>query len=478
MIIDKVEDYRTEEDNLAEEAAELKAELRLKSLADSEKDEKKLEIAYENLLAHLEITAKIENRYIKDHTADEIVDDAREIINAIDLSDFQDFLSSNKKAAILQNKLIKDDIFENNYDNCRDFILSLLPTQLKALADNQAAMSQISRFIKSKLDKLYPSPFMLMAQSKISRDLPYMSSKKGEIEKEYGDFTATILNTTIFIPKYEKLKGTLGITTSKLLNYIIYKFTTQINFKDAKKKNVYPLPTISISLKEYAEAIGKPIGTKSQRDNFRKSIKHDCEILKSQKIKWNEINKKGEEQTSGEMGVVGAWNLSNGKNATLNVSLESTFSESLINGGLTQIPIVLLEIDPTDPNSYFIGEKLADHHAMDGNYKRGTHNRLKVKTLLERTDLPKYEDMKKANNRNWKVRIKDPFEKALNNLVDKYSFLKTWQYAHAKGIPLTSDEIKNIKKYDDFVNLYILFETVNEPERKGSKRIDVKEDPL
>ena len=484
MIIDKIEEYRTPEDDLAEEKLAKEKEKRLAALessdlTDYEKRDKTNEIIRDHLSELWKIEMAIENRYINDRSKDEIFEDARETIKSIKRSDFKDFLSEtqNSFSKAKLAKTAKSNLEEDTYDNCRDFILSCVMTQIKVLRDDPKSLNQITKFIKQQLDELYPPAFMLMAQAKISRDLPYMSRKKGEVEKEYGDFTATILNTTVFIPKYEQLKGTLGITTSKLLNYIVHKFTTQINFSDAKKKDVYPIHAINIPLKEYAGAIGKSLQTKSQRDNFRKSLKNDLEILTAQKIRWNEI-KNGEEQSSGEMGVVGAWNISNGKDAQISVRLESTFAESLINGALTQLPMVLLEIDPNDSNTYFIGEKLADHHSMEGNYRRGTHNRLKVKTLLQRTDLPKYEDMKKANNRNWKLRIKDPFEKSLNNLVNKYSFLKTWQYAHAKGIPLTDNEIKSIKKYDDFINLYVLFETVNEPERKELKRIDAKEESL
>lgn len=480
MIIDKVEAYRTPEDDRAEEQIDREEVERLKALdesnlSDYEKSEKASEIARDRFFAFWEIETEIENRYIKDRTKDELVQDARETINSIERSDFEEFLSETKEpfSKTRLAKMSKQNIVENNYTNCRDFMFSCVMTQIKALRDDREKLNQIAKFIKLRLDEIYEPPqFFLKAQSEYTRDLSYVSSKKGEVDSLYKDFKGDIVDLNILIEKYEHLKGTLGVTTSKLLNYITIIYTNTVNFKNARKTNYNP--PISFTLEEYANDIGKPLKNKEQIKKFRQSVDQDLEILKALEITWNII--KNKKQDKGSMKILEASNIRRrlkGEKASeveVKVRPASTFSEALIHGNLTQYPKVLMKIDAREPNTYFIGTKLADHYSMDGNYNRGTHDRLKVKTLLKRTDLPDYEKLKDQNNRHWKQRIKKPFENALNNLINKYHYLKSWQYAHANGIPLTDDEVKNIKAYDDFINLYILFKPVHEPKRKAFKK--------
>lgn len=87
--------------------------------------------------------------------------------------------------------------------------------------------------------------------------------------------------------------------------------------------------------------------------------------------------------------------------------------------------------------------------------QRGTANRLKVETLLKVTNLPTYEQT--IRNRNsWADRIKEPFETALDEVV-RVGTLASWEYTHAKGVPLTEEEASTITDYKTFTELYITY---------------------
>ena len=481
MIIDKVEAYRTDEDRKTLERITQEREDRLNALEKSNLEDPEYTDQLNDVMQTFyfefwEIEKGIENRYISDRSVEEFMADAKEIINAIDMEDFKNFLEDNKKPfseKIPSRRRLLSEETEANRDNCYIFMTSCIATQSIALRDNNTAIEYFINLIQKRLDVLFPSRFMLIPQSTETRNLAYMSVKKGEVNREFGYYEGGIVDINVFIEKYDQLKGTLGVTTSKLLQFITNIFAKQINFKDAKRTNNY-ISVTEFTLKDYAAVTNKPLKTENQIKKFRKGVESDLEILKNAEIRWDTIG--SQEHNKGSMRIVDASNISTrikGKekeNAKVKVMLSVSLSEALINGTLSQKPKILFEIDPRDPNTYYICDKLADHYSMDGNYSRGTHNRLKVETLLIRTDLPKYEDIKKANDRNWKRRIKEPFEKSLNKLVEKYSYLKSWRYAHPKGIPLTDEEIKNIKSYDDFKDLYILYEPVDEPKRKPPQK--------
>lgn len=480
MIIDKVEAYRTDEDRKTLERITQEREDRLNALEKSNLEDPEYTDQVNDTMQTFyfefwEIEKGIENRYISDRSVDELMADAKEIINAIDMEDFKNFLEDNKKPfseKIPSRRQLLSEQTEANRDNCYIFMTSCIATQSIALRDNNTAIEFFINLIQKRLDVLFPSQFMLVSKTEYSRDLDYMSSKKGEINRVYGDFKAVIGDLTVIIEKYDTLKGTLGINTNKLLMYIIGQFTNIVNFKNAKKMGAYS-PYISFTLKEYAEAIGRPLKNEAQIKKFRQSVDKDIELLHKQEIRWDIVGK--EKRKTGFMRLISAGEIERkqkgekAEDVKIKVRLDNTFSEALINGSLSQYPKVLLKIDARDANTYFIGTKLADHYSMDGNYTRGTHNRLKVEILLKKTDLPDYKTLKGQNNRHWKERIKTPFEKSLNDLIHKYEYLKSWRYAHPKGIPLTDEEIKNIKSYDDFKDLYILFEPVDEPKRKAFK---------
>ena len=123
----------------------------------------------------------------------------------------------------------------------------------------------------------------------------------------------------------------------------------------------------------------------------------------------------------------------------------------------------LLGISAKSGTAYRIGLKMNEHFSIINNQIQQTATRLKVSTLLEKTQLPTYEDLQKeGNTRQWETRIKEPFENALDTLTGKV--ISDWNYTKAKGEPLTDEEAESITDYKNFSNLLIQFEILDPPD--------------
>lgn len=136
---------------------------------------------------------------------------------------------------------------------------------------------------------------------------------------------------------------------------------------------------------------------------------------------------------------------------TAHLSLNKLFATYLLNSTLAP-SFNLLELKKRD---FEIARKLIEYGTQPNNIARGTHEKLKVINILKNTKLPAFEDL--TQKKQWRNRIKNPFEKSLNNLVTKKT-LTSWHYLDRKGNQI---DPKKIKSYDDFKNLYVIFKLLN-----------------
>ena len=126
---------------------------------------------------------------------------------------------------------------------------------------------------------------------------------------------------------------------------------------------------------------------------------------------------------------------------------------------IMQYPLELLAISECNPNAYPIARKLALHHSIDNNHKKGTANIISVAKLLESApEIPSIEVVR-AGNQSWSDRIKDRLEKALDTISD----IIPWEYSNSKGAPLTDSQL-DISDYDTFIKLYIKFDILGAPD--------------
>lgn len=273
--------------------------------------------------------------------------------------------------------------------------------------------------------------------------------------------------------KVSSPKGRFGITTDKLLLASGAEFTKINNYPYKKGSKINY--TVKIPLKAYAERCGydikeHPKATPQEREkekaraqgklhDARRQVKKDLELLFDCSFSWSE-KIKGQLEDFVDVRLIEAKGI---KDGYIIVEFSRNYAEYLLkHPALTQFDNRLLLIDGNHRNAYYLGLKIMEHNSIYRNQARGTANLLKVKTLLEYTDLPNIEKVKAQEN-GWQSRIKDRLENALEFLVSDIKILSDWRYSKAKGEELTEEEAANIAEYSIFENLYVYF-TMNENE--------------
>lgn len=121
----------------------------------------------------------------------------------------------------------------------------------------------------------------------------------------------------------------------------------------------------------------------------------------------------------------------------------------------------------SNPNAYYMMDKMRERWGMDKNRNRGEHNRLSVKSLLQVTLLPTYEKCRQQRA-SWKTRIQAPFENALNFLKDNGNII-SWEYKLPGGKPISKDLLDNqgrVKDYFVWESLIVFFDIPEDEELK------------
>lgn len=297
---------------------------------------------------------------------------------------------------------------------------------------------------------------------------------KGSMVKNKLNNTATIEKgeVKLVLDKIDKLKGTLGVSTHKLLSVSIANFT-ELNHTGKKARKV-DFTAINIPLKEYALSCGydvieheKETPEEQEKEakraenalkNARKKINKDLALLYSTSLSWKE-EVRGKQSDYMDVRIIEAKGIRNG---LIQLRFSQTFSEYLIKLPMTEYPISLLAIDERKGNAYSLGYKMSRHYNMDNNQIRKTSGTLKIRSLLKVTDFPDPESPT-VKEVGWRTRIKEPFEKALDELTQK-GVLEDWEYSHSKGVPLTDEEASYFKTFENWANTLLHFTLKDAPD--------------
>ena len=164
--------------------------------------------------------------------------------------------------------------------------------------------------------------------------------------------------------------------------------------------------------------------------------------------------KKPVKQIEGGMNYIESWEY---ENRTLSISFSIKFLQSIIfRGGIKPAPEMLLYLKKR--YSLPIWEELSNHYQIRVGKKgyEKSLNTIGVETLFNNTPLHKVE----IKNSRYKQLIIDPFEEALEELVD-LGILKEWFYTGSNGKKLTSKQLAGMK-YNQWKQLYLHFEWIEE----------------
>lgn len=339
--------------------------------------------------------------------------------------------------------------------------------QLKTFIDNTLSRSKYvtkektAVKVKSLLNKTYIPSFYGPFRNKLVLS-PTAKQEKDEItrkttfttDEKSGVFKITVTAEGLNKVREEITKNGLprALQRQKLFDAIVLYFT--VNHERE----------INISLEDYLTNIGKNVvilgnddaATIKKKKNLLKSsrrhLKSDLDMLSTLQYRWTGKKK----ENRGDFVIVNMFEGVSIKNGYIRIKLTETMADALADLPLMQYPTVLLSTQ--NDNAYAMGYSIAHQYAYYRNGMRGTNDRLKVSTLLKATNLPTLKDLEKeGEGRHWEKRIKEPFEKCLEELV-RIGYLKSWEYCEAKGVELEEAKAYNITSFNIFSNLYVKYE--------------------
>lgn len=323
--------------------------------------------------------------------------------------------------------------------------------------------------------------FLPILHGKATDALASMTSKP--VKKNVLNNTGVITSgeTKLVVQNFDKLIGTLGVSTHKLLSTAIAVFTDINNTGTKKREAKYS--GVSIPLKDYAfkcgndvyehttetpeEAKKEALRAKRALDNSRRKINKDLTLLYNSSLSWSE-KVKGKQGDYMDVRLIEAKGI---KNGNITIVFSQSFAEYLVQLPLSQYPIALLRLDERNSNAYIMGVKMAEHSNMYNNIKRETSQLLKVKTLMALTDLPSI-DKVRQERRRWEDRIKEPFENSLDALT-ACGLLEDWYYSHSKGVPLTDEEATSFSCYEEWSETLVHFNLKDAPDH--TERLEARE---
>ena len=257
---------------------------------------------------------------------------------------------------------------------------------------------------------------------------------------EKGDFK-------VFIEKYSN-KKTLKVSVVKLLDILAIKFT-KLNHYKAKDANTLKR-TVTFSLDEYMTFLD----IKDVKD-ARKRLKEALDTLYSISLEWGEKSR-GEVKNYTKMRICEAQGINRGiASFTFTADMANYLNQSYV----MQFPLELLAISERNPNAYPIARKLALHHSIDNNHKKGTANIISIAKLLEvAPEIPNIEAVRKVNG-SWSERIRGLLEKALDALEG----IVSWEYSNSNSVPLTDKQLE-LSDYETFIKLFVKFDIKGAPD--------------
>lgn len=496
MIIDKVAEFWTLEDRqrLLEINQRMDAVLDEIQAAHARGERARVDEWHKLSDEENELRREVESRYIKARSKKEILADAEEIVAGLtkdeylaDIAVTLDRIAGLRERGTDEAKLAALKAFaKENYENCFQFILWFLRVQLNALADDEAGTERIKAIVDKRVSLWYVKTtpaFMPMVHGRATDALAFMNSRNAEIDPVTGTGTLDKLGVELTIMKLRNLKATLNPNTDKLLSTALATFTQHNDFRHLNGKE--PNRRVSIPLKDYAQLLGYEVDeretstpqeaerekkrAKNQLDNARKAVKKDLNIIHASTLAWEEPIK-GKSRDFARVSLVTYTGIVNGE---IQIAFSPEIAGYLAERNLiTQYPTKLLSLDSRKTTAYYVARKLYEHYHIDNNQIRGTADRISIPALLAVTDLASYEEVQKKDRGHWQERIKEPLERALDELTGA-QILRDWKYTHAKGVDLTKEEAYSINSYSDYEKLFLHFtleDTVDHTERIKAKQ--------
>lgn len=389
-------------------------------------------------------------------------DDPEQILNVIQkevkkitVKDFQEVLIE-RRAFLKQFMEANPDrpsptnaylLTEENFDTFYSFIGMILRPEITA-AISLGLSDEAAEILLAYVGKYYSRKETSLAvfSGKALDAIAQMSLVKPNIDKIADTATFASGDIVVVMQQFSQIKSSISINTHKLLMVALSEFAKCNEYKE-QAVNL----GVTFSATDYAADRGYDIDNPKKMKEFRRGLRNDLRTLKKQNLYWEETLS-GHSYDFKDLSMFGFVSL---EGDTVYMEFTPRFASYLTMLPLSQYSRNLLPIDGRSPNAYLIGVKLWEHYNIDNNIGKGTFNKLRVKNILKKTNLPSYEKIKSQKG-SWEDKIKNPFEDALDSLVS-YKVLNEWKYTGKNGKDLSTEDFINLT-YRDWENLLVCFE--------------------
>lgn len=451
MIIDKTRQFATDEelqelDKLYQEAHQLEDKFAVTHDIDEE-----MKNVFINIHTKIDcIEEQIEKRYILSLNGDItlILRDTKDILDHLIKDDIQ---HSENAFITLMSKSIGVPIDEirqvNNMSDdiaCFLAIASYVVSQQRACVYYKLEVESISNLILEKTIQFYPldksNLFTMIRQNTATNTLSKIHPKIGknaELDMITGVATMEKDGLTITMQEFKKLN--VRTSAFMLLDYAVMCLT------EAGSKK----PDVIIPLCDYMKDRNL-----TSIEETRKQVKKDMETLYNITISFKDKKKGGKNYI--DIRLLGAKGII--KHDMIYMYFNVPFYQMLLNSPVMPLCKEIFALDTQKyPHSYHLFRKIQEHKNM--NAGKRNENIISVKALLNAANgIPPPEEVK---NRNYKARIKKPFEDNMNALQ-----LITWKYQNDNPD----------MDFDTFLNSNVIIDWKSYPDQ--TKRLQAKAEKI
>lgn len=377
-----------------------------------------------------------------------------------------------------EGKKIKEDYkkivsFEKEHPLKEQTEISFLLAFVKAENPAEGVQPKIIKRIEEAQDE--DKRYSPQLQNKVSNALAHISSRQFKqvphTNMEEAQHGGVIVRREI---------GKLPFSGQelKVLDAFVRAYTAKIPEEDRyNPQRIDEAREVELDMAGYMKLCGlsDPKKVRKQLNTAVDAIYDDSVQFKETLLKKDangKIKKEGERLW--KMRVFDAAGIESGKPAVKNnkviVKLSFDFAKYLAASSLMQYPNALYKINThTNPHSYFIGRKLAEHYNM--NYFKTNRNIVGVMALIESCpDLPLYEEVMESGGQITQ-RIIKPFERDLMALKPM-GVLSDWKYCNAKGEDITEEQCIKYD-YETWTKWLVKF-TLTEYPKREKKKIESK----
>ena len=292
-----------------------------------------------------------------------------------------------------------------------------------------------------------------MVQIHLRKNQPKIDSITGEAVIEIG-------TEKIYIEEYSALTA-IRQSIWKLFDFITIEFTKQNQYKGKREELKRE---VRVSLFEYISLRGDS-RTKAYENKIRKEVKEDLNVLLHISIEGKESQK----NKIKEFPKAKICDRAEIKNSDIIFVFSEELAYYLTHSYVMQYPVSILKYDSRNANLYTLGRSLSLHHSIDNNVKKGTNNKVSVKTALEYCPaIPTYDEVL-ASDRQINRRIYNSFEKTFDDLG------LNCQLINSDGTSVDGSDLYGMK-FTKYQKLYLYFSVPDVPDQTDrlSKHMDDK----